>query len=115
MNRRQSLPGSMAELSTLMLFSPLVMSARMTQFWLSAASPTTRDKAEAARMVTEKLQAAAESVLAMNLAVGTAAADMALAAVTGRMRHVNDADAVLKAGLRPFTRRVRANHRRLSK
>lgn len=109
-------PKTAAELTTLMLWSPFVIASRMTQFWMSAASPTAKDHAEASRMVTEKMQAMGESVLAANLAMTEIAIAGATAAVTGIARSSHrDADTVMSAALKPYTSRVRANHKRLSR
>lgn len=116
--RRLSLsvaPKSTTEMSTLMMLSPFVISSRMMQFWVSAAAPTATDRDEMSRMVGEKMQAAGESLLAMNMAAMAAATETALAAVTGRGRHSNHGDAILSAGLKPYSQRVRANRKRLSK
>ena len=102
-----------AEITTLMTMAPFVIRARMMRFWSTASAPTARDKAEATRMVSEKLQAGAESVLATNLAFAKAATDASLAAMT-RGPHNNHCGAILAASLRPYSKRVRANRRRLS-
>ncbi|KQT86399.1 hypothetical protein ASG48_06200 [Aurantimonas sp. Leaf443] len=102
-------------MTTLMTMSPFIIGTRMMQFWMTAASPSAEDKAEAALMVTEKMQAAGESVMAMNAAAARIAGEATLAAVTGRHAGGNHADDILSAGLKPYTKRVRANRRRLSK
>ena len=108
-------PKSTAQMSTLMALSPFVIGTRMMQFWMSAASPTAASRSEATRMVSEKMEAAGESVVAMNLAAMHAITDATFAAATGRTRSANDGDSILAAGLKPYTARVRANRRRLSK
>ncbi|HEY9057993.1 MAG TPA: hypothetical protein VIN77_12655 [Aurantimonas sp.] len=108
-------PRSAAEMSTLMTMSPIVIGSRMMQFWMSAAAPTAGDRNEASRMISEKMQAAGESLLAMNLAAMEAATAATLGAVTGRGSHSNHGDAIMSAGLKPYSQRVRANRKRLSK
>ncbi|WAJ30569.1 hypothetical protein [Antarcticirhabdus aurantiaca] len=108
-------PKSTAELTTLMMVSPFVIGTRMTQMWLSAASPTAADKAEVSLMVAEKIQAVGESIVAMNMATMKAVGDATIAAMSGRARHVNDADAILSAGLQVYSKKVRANRKRLSR
>ncbi|MEC5324583.1 hypothetical protein [Aurantimonas sp. A3-2-R12] len=116
--RRLSLsvaPKSSSEMSTLMMLSPFVIGNRMMQFWMSAASPTATDRDEMSRMVGEKMQAAGESLVAMNMAAMAAVTEATLGAVTGRGSHSNHGDAILSAGLKPYAKRVRANRKRLSK
>lgn len=102
-----------AELTSLALLTPLVAGARMTQFFMHAASPRARDRREAEQMVTEKMMAMGESLVAMNMATTNALVAASLAAMTGVARDVDDADAILHAGLLPYSNRVRANRRRL--
>lgn len=102
-----------AEMTSIAILAPMVVGARLMQFWAHAASPTKRDRREAERMVTEKMQAMGESVVAMNLAATNAVIAASLAAMTGVVRNVDDADAILHAGLLPYSSRVRANRRRL--
>lgn len=114
MNSRTNKTSS--ELNTLMTLAPLVMFSRMTEFWMTAASPTPTSKREVSRMVTEKMQAMGESAVAVNMAMTKVAMDTALAAMTGQARCLeSDADDVLAAALKPYSRRVRANQTRLSK
>ncbi|MEX6506863.1 hypothetical protein [Jiella sp. M17.18] len=109
-------PKAAAEVVTLLTMSPFIIGTRMMQFWMRAAStPTAGGDPEASRMVSEKIEAAGESLAAMNAAVAKAAGETVMAAMTGRPRAVNDADAILTAGLKPFSKRVKANHRRLSR
>ncbi|MBO0904186.1 hypothetical protein [Jiella sonneratiae] len=108
-------PKSAAELVTLATLSPLVIGSRLGQFWFALATvPTAKDKSEATRMVTEKLAATAEATVAMQTAFARAAGDAFLAALSGR-GPANAMDAIMAAGLRPYSRRVKANQRRLSK
>lgn len=104
-----------AEMTSLAMLSPLVAGARMTQFWMNAASPRAQDRREVERMVTEKMQAMGESVMAMNMAAASAFSAATFAAMTGATRNVDDADAILSAGLMPYSNRVRANRRRLAR
>ncbi|KQT54142.1 hypothetical protein ASG43_00475 [Aureimonas sp. Leaf454] len=105
-----------AELSTLMLLSPLVISSRLTEFWMTASAPTGRSKLEASRMVSEKVQAIGESAIAVNLAVTKVAIDSATAAMTGVLRQShNDVDTILTAALKPYSTRVTANRKRLAR
>ena len=71
-----------------------VMTMRMMRFWQCDATAG----AEATRMVTEKMAAAAEAQMAASLAL---------------LRGQGAAVALARAAT-PYRRRVRANHRRLS-
>ncbi|KQT57311.1 MULTISPECIES: hypothetical protein [unclassified Aureimonas] len=103
------------EISTLVMLSPLVIASRMTEFWLTAASPTAKSRRETVRMVTEKMQAVGESAMAVNMAVTGLAIQSAAAAATGTVRQThNDVDTILTAALKPYSSRVTANRKRLS-
>ena len=106
-----ALPKATAEAAAIMTAAPFVIASRLTGFWLSAASPSAKDRAEATRMVTEKMMAAQESAMAMNAAVSAAA----WKSVIDTMSTGNIADDVLTAGLKPYGKRVRSNRKRLSK
>ena len=108
-------PKTAAEMTTLMIMSPFVIGTRMTQFWASAASPQAKDREEAAQMVSEKMQAVGESMVAMNLAAVEAVTNATLAAATGSYLGANHGDAIFSAGLKPYSQRVRANRKRLSR
>lgn len=107
-------PKSAAQISTLMALSPFVIGTRMLQFWMTAAAPTAASRSEASRMVHEKMEAAGESVVAMNFAAIDAMTDAAFAVASGQLRNINDGDSILAAGLKPYASRVRANRKRLS-
>ncbi|MBC8128807.1 MAG: hypothetical protein H7Y08_00630 [Rhizobiaceae bacterium] len=114
MTRRTS--KTQSELTTLMMHSPFVVASRMTEFWMTVAAPTASSKREASQMVTEKMQAMGESVMAINMAMTKVAMDTTMAAMTGMARNgENDADDVMSAGLRPYSKRVSANRSRLCK
>ena len=107
---------SVAELATLMASSPFVIASRMTEMWLTAGAPTARSTREASHMVTEKIEAMGESAIAMQMAMATIALETATSAMTGTLRrNENDADTVLAAGLKPYAKRAKANHARLSR
>jgi hypothetical protein len=103
-------------MATLAMEAPFVIASRMTEFWMTAASPTASSKREASQMVTEKLQAMGESAVAMNMAMVKVAMESTISVMTGVMRSAhNDADDVLSAALHPYARRVTANGKRLSR
>lgn len=104
-----------AEWASVLALSPFVISARLTQMWMSAGHPTRSDRQEAERMVSEKYLAMSESIVAMNVAFVEASMAASVAAMTGQVRNVDDADAILAAGLRPYTSRLKANRQRLGR
>lgn len=105
-----------AAMATLAIEAPFVIASRLTEFWMSAASPTASSKREASQMVTEKMQAMGESAVAMNMAIVKVAMETSMSVMTGVMRSAhNDADDVLSAALHPYSRRVTANGKRLSR
>lgn len=107
---------SAAEMATLMSVSPFVIASRMAEMWLTAGNPTEKSNREATEMVTEKIAAIGESAVAMQMAMATIALETATSAMTGVMRrNENDADTVLAAGLKPYSKRAKANHARLSR
>ena len=111
-----ALPKATAEAAAIMTAAPFVIASRLTGFWLSPASPSAKDRAEATRMVTEKMMAAQESAMAMNAAVSAAAWKSVIDTMsTGIASTGNIADDVLTAGLKPYGKRVRSNRKRLSK
>ena len=107
---------AVSELTNLATLAPLVMAARMRGFWMTAASPTARLQREASLMVTEKIQAVAESLAAMSLAMVGIGIESALAFDRNglRMNFMDDMDRIAAAGLRPYSKKVRANRKRLA-
>lgn len=107
---------AVSELTNLATLAPLVMAARMTDFWMTAASPTARSQREASLMVTEKIQVVAESLAAMSLAMVGIGIESALAFDRNglRMNFMDDMDRIAAAGLRPYSKKVRANRKRLA-
>ncbi len=108
-------PKVAAEMLALSTLAPLVVGSRVGGLWLSGFGLGKLDSDEAERMVWEKVQAGYESVLAMNLAVGSAFVGATAAAMAGAPGKLFDADGILSAGLKPYSDRVRANRRRLAR
>lgn len=100
------------DLATLWLQAPVVIAIRLQQMWIDALTGNV-NAAEMNRMVSEKMMAAAESAVAVN----TAMVQQGLAALTaaGAASQRSMADAVAHAAIKPYSRRVRSNVRRLSK
>jgi hypothetical protein len=107
---------SAAEMATLISLSPFVIASRLTEMCLTAGNLTAKSNSEASEMVTEKIAAMGESALAMQMAMAAIALETAASAMTGIMRrNEDDADTVLAEGLKPFSKRAKANHARLSR
>src|SRR5690606_29846781 len=91
---------------SLWLEAPLVIAMRCHEMGMAALTGSTQNTAEMTRMVTEKMAAATESVVAANFAVAKAMMTAASPEATAR--------AVSQAALKPYGKRVRRNVRRLS-
>lgn len=100
--------------ATLWFEAPFVMALRMQQMQLAALAGKTHDAAELNRMVSEKMAAAAESALAVNMAIWRNAMDNTLRMMTGS-RTLPGAAALTTAALKPYAKRVRSNARRLAR
>ena len=92
---------------SLWLEAPFVIAMRCHEMGMAAMTGSTQDTAEMTRMVTEKMAAAAESVVAANFALAKAVMTAASPETTAR--------AVSTAALKPYGKRVRSNVRRLAK
>ena len=98
--------------------SPMVMAARMPILMYESLNPDPSRRNETNRMVTEKISAAQEGMLAAQVAFGRAAAENTISMLFGRMPRSSahdTAEAMVQAGLAPAARVVRANARRLTK
>lgn len=100
-----------ADLATLAFTAPMVMGARMAGMWLNTLSPTAMGDRENTLMVSEKMSAGVESVMAINTAI--ASQMMAAAMVPWRVSY--DPHAIVAASIRPYAKRVSSNARRLSR
>jgi hypothetical protein len=98
--------------------SPMVMAARMPILMYESLNPDPSRRNETNRMVTEKVAAAQEGILAVQVAFGRAVAENTISMLFGRMPRStahNTAEAMVQAGLAPAARVVKANARRLTK
>ncbi len=101
------------EFASLWFQAPMVISSRMQDFALSGGSAS--GAAEVSRMIIEKLSAATESAMAVNMAMAKEGMIAAAALATGTCAGLAGAsDRVAVAALKPYGSRVRANARRLS-
>jgi hypothetical protein len=86
--------------------------------WMMAIHPTPARRREARRMVAEKVAAACEGALAMQLESLRRARSLCVRALTGGITDGSLARAgrgILRAGTAPASRRVKANSRRLAR
>ncbi|WP_018240078.1 hypothetical protein [Ensifer sp. BR816] len=98
------------DLAALWFQAPMVIAARSQAMTLAAMTGSATDFAEASRMVTEKMAAAAESAVAVNIAMVKEGMGVTVGkSVSGGHTRVT------AAALRPYAKRVRANARRLAK
>ncbi|MCR6499811.1 hypothetical protein MUO32_12245 [Shinella sp. CPCC 101442] len=92
---------------SLWLEAPLVIAMRCQEMGFAAMTGSTQNTTEMTRMVTEKMAAATESVVAANFALAKAMMTASPPERTAR--------AVTEAALKPYGKRVRSNVRRLAK
>jgi hypothetical protein len=100
------------DLATLWFQAPFVVAIRMQEMTTVMMSGGTGNIAEFHRMVTEKMAAAAESVMAVNLQIYRQWI-AAMTATAHPARHA--ADAIAGSAIKPYSKRVRSNARRLSR
>lgn len=101
---------------TLWFEAPFVMALRLHEMQLAALTGKTQDSTELNRMVSEKMAATAESVMAVNMALWRAAFDNTVRLMTGGGASLGlGGTAIAAAALKPYGKRVRGNARRLSR
>lgn len=100
--------------ATLWFEAPFVMALRIQQMQMAALTGKTQDAAEIQGMVSEKIAATAESVVAVNTALWRTAFDNSLRLMTGGKISLGETT-IASAALRPYGRHVRSNARRLSR
>jgi hypothetical protein len=101
-----------------LLFAPAVVWARMPILWYESMNPDPSRRNETNRMVVEKIAAAQEGIVAAQMMIASATLEAGLAVLSGASPHratEKAANKVMRAGLAPAARRVRANARRLAK
>lgn len=100
--------------TTLWLEAPYVIALRLQEMQMATLTGKAQDAAECRRMISEKIIATAESMMAVNIALWRAAFDTTLRLMTGSIVS-SHGTAIASAALRPYGRRVRSNVRRLSR
>jgi hypothetical protein len=96
--------------------APMVVAARMPILWFEAMSPNSSRRKETNLMVAEKMAAAQEGMIAAQAALGKAMVDNMTSVMLGKMPTEtvrSTANAMMRAGLKPTAKRVRANAKRL--
>ncbi len=104
-----------SDLAALWFQAPMVIVARTQAMAMAAMTGSATDYAEASRMVTEKMAAAAECAVAANVALMKEGMNAAAAMAAGNRASATGHNRIAAAALRPYAKRVRANARRLSK
>jgi hypothetical protein len=102
------------DLATLWLQAPVVITIRLQQMWMDALAGSV-NATEMNRMISEKMMAAAESAAAVNAAMMQQGIALLTATSHSRQSARGVADAVVEAAIKPYSKRVRSNVRRLSK
>lgn len=100
--------------TTLWFEAPFVIAVRLQEMQMAALTGRTQDVTELHRMVSEKIAATAESMMAVNVALWKAAFDNTMRLMTGGLAS-GHGTAIASAALRPYGKRVRSNARRLSR
>lgn len=95
--------------------APFVIAVRLQEMQMAALTGKSQDVAELQRMISEKVAATAESVVAVNVALWKAAFDNTMRLTTGGTAASGHGTAIASAALRPYGKRVRSNARRLQR
>ena len=104
-----------SDLAALFFQAPMVIAARTQAMAVAAITGSATDYVEASRMVTEKMAAVAESVVAANVALVKEGMGAAAALAAGKPGSAAAHNRIAAAAVRPYAKRVRANARRLAK
>ena len=110
-------PGLTRDLTSLWFQAPMVIAMRSHAMAMAMMTGGTKDMAEFTRMVTEKAAATAESAMATNVAIAQETVAAATAIATGRKPKsaAKAAGKIGHAAVKPYSRRVKSNVRRLTK
>jgi hypothetical protein len=105
-----------AELASIGVFAPMVITQRMSRMMLPEFMRTANDRAEDHRMVAEKTKAAADGMVAASHELSSQMMNAWIGIAFGQMpKPMRAADAIAAASLKPMRRRVKANVKRLGK
>jgi hypothetical protein len=104
------------DLISLWFEAPMVIAMRTQAAAMEMMTGGSKSSAEFNRMVTEKMAATAESMVALNLAFVQQAVDASFAMASGRKPASagRTAEKIAEAAVKPYSKRVRSNVRRLS-
>ncbi len=104
------------QLVAMSMTMPFIIATRMSGMWFNALQPSARGDRENTRMVAEKLAASFESVAAANSEIMRQSFEQGMRLMTGSQRALSlDMDKVLDVSLKPYSKRVAANARRLGR
>lgn len=114
--RTRASSSSNGQLVAMSLAMPFVMATRMSGMWVNALKPSASGDRENTRMVAEKVAASFESVAAAQAEVMRQSFEQGMRLMTGMQRTPGlDLDKVLNVSLKPYSKRVAANARRLGR
>jgi hypothetical protein len=104
------------DLISLWFEAPMVIAMRTQAAAFAMMTGNTKQATELNRMVTEKVYATTESIMALNVAMMRQGTDAALAMASGRKpRSAGRAvEQITEAAVKPYSKRVRSNVRRLT-
>lgn len=108
--------GLVHDLTSLWFQAPMVIAMRTHALGMAMMTGSTKEAAEFSRMVTEKAAAAAESAMALNISLAQQSVAAATAIATGRKpaSAATVAKKATHAAVKPYSKRVRSNAKRLS-
>ncbi len=115
-NKRLIMPRSKSNMSQLQL-APMVVVQRLPLLWLEMFGFSPSGRRESERMVTEKVEAVSEGIIAAHWEVVSTFIDVGAAMMTGKSptaAALRGHQSMMDAAVKPAAKHVRSNLRRLS-
>jgi hypothetical protein len=115
-NKRLIMPRSQSDMSQLQL-APMVVAQRLPLLWLEMFGFSPLGRRESERMVTEKVEAVSEGIMAAHWEVVSTFIDVGAAMMTGKSpaaAALRGHQSMMDAAVKPAAKHVRSNLRRLS-
>jgi hypothetical protein len=115
-NKRLIMPRSQSNMSQLQL-APMVVAQRLPLLWLEMFGFSPLGRRESERMVTEKVEAVSEGIIAAHWEVVSTFIDVGAAMMTGKSpaaAALRGHQSMMDAAVKPAAKHVRSNLRRLS-